>query len=187
MNYLTIISCSDCWMALGMANERTWLQFYSARFYLMVYQISKVCTEFLYIQHRHMVYGNFHRRHYLVLDQNASDNAYLSPLHHEVWNMDLKMVMLEIDKCCNTFSHLCVQRQHYLEHNTVCMSIFFHWIFFCICPDQWHHFCECYSVRCCLNPLTKLTSFFWLPVYIFIWESNLFDPWSWTLDINWYI
>ena len=40
--------------------------------------------------------------------------------------------------------------------------------------------------KCC-NSLDKLTSSFWLPVYICICESNLFDPGSWTVDINWYI
>ena len=75
--------------------------------------------------HMHMVYGGFHRHHYLVLDQNASDNIFSTPLCHEVWNVDHKMVMQVIYFCYNTFSHLCLQHQHYLEHDTVCLSIFY--------------------------------------------------------------
>ena len=36
------------------------------------------------MQHKHMVYGELHRHHYLVLDQNASDDSYSAPLRHEV-------------------------------------------------------------------------------------------------------
>ena len=78
----------------------------------MVYQISKVCLALMYIQHKHMVYGEFHIYPYLVLDQNANDNAYSTPLSHEIWNVDHKMIILGIDLCYNTFSHHCVQHQH---------------------------------------------------------------------------
>ena len=45
----------------------------------------------------------------------------------------------------------------------------------------------CSFARGCWNSLANLTSYFWLPVCICIFESNLFDPESWTVDINWYI
>ena len=95
-----------------------------------------VCISLMYMQHRHMVYKKLHIHHYLVLDQNANDNAYTTPLHNEVWNVNHKMVMIRIDFCYNTFSHLCVKHQNYPEHNTLCMYIFFHWLFFCILPEQ---------------------------------------------------
>ena len=38
-------------MALILANKFTWLQVYSALFYLVVYHISKVCIAFIYMQH----------------------------------------------------------------------------------------------------------------------------------------
>ena len=117
-------------MALVLANMCTWWQVFSALVYLMVYQISKVCLAFMYIQHRQIIYGKLHRHHDLVLDQNEIDNAYSTPLLHKVWNMDHKMVILEIDLCYNKLSHLCVQHQHYLEHDTICLSILFHWILF---------------------------------------------------------
>ena len=113
-------------MTLEMVNNCTWLQVYSPIVYMMLYQTSKVCLALMYMQHMHMVYGELHRHHYLVLDKNASDNAYSPPLRHEVWNMDYKMIIPEIDLCYNTFSHLCVRRQNYLEHDTVCMFISFH-------------------------------------------------------------
>ena len=72
-----------------------------------------------------MVYGELQRQHYLFFDQEASDNAYSAPFHHEVWNMDRKMEILGIDLCYNTFSHIGVQHQHYPGDDTVCMYIFF--------------------------------------------------------------
>ena len=93
-------------MTLGLANRCNWLQVYKTFIYLMVYQISNVCLALMYIKHKHMVCGKLHRYHYLVLDQNASDNAYSVPLRHEVWNVDHKMVILGIDLCYNTFSHI---------------------------------------------------------------------------------
>ena len=56
-----------------------------------------------YIQQRHMIYGEMHKHNYLVLYQNTSDTYYLSPLLHEVWNVDHKMGMLKIVFCYKTF------------------------------------------------------------------------------------
>ena len=137
---VTIRSCSNCWSTLILANKCTWWQVYSAFVYLMVYHISKVCPALMYMQHMHMVYGELQIYHYLVLDQNLNDNAYSTPLRHEVWNMDHKKVMLGIYLCYNSFSHLGVQHQHYPEHDTVCLSILFQQILCFICLDQWHHF-----------------------------------------------
>ena len=36
-----------------------------------------------------------------------------------------KMIIMGIDLCDNTFSHIGVQHQHYPEHDTVCISILF--------------------------------------------------------------
>ena len=91
----------------------------------MVYQISKVVLALMHMQHKHMVYGELYRHHYLVLDQNENDNSNSTPLRHEVWNVDHKMVILGIDLCYNAFSHLGVQHQNYPEHDNVCLSIFF--------------------------------------------------------------
>ena len=83
-----------------------------------------------------MVCGEFHICHDLVLDQTLSDNAYSTPLLHEALDVNHKMVMLGIGWYHNTFSHICVKHQHYPEHDTLCLSIFFYWIFSCILPDQ---------------------------------------------------
>ena len=120
-----------------MANKFTWWQFYSAIVHLMVYQISKVCLELMYMQHKHMVYGEFHIYPYLVLDKNANDNAYSTPLRHEVWNVDHKKVIMETYLCYNTLSHLVVQHQHYPEHYTIFLSILFPWIVYCVCTWEW--------------------------------------------------
>ena len=112
----------------------------------------------MYMQHKYMVYGEFHIHHYLVLDQSANDNAYPIPLIHGVCNVGHKMVILGIDLCYNAFLHLFVLHQHFPENDTVSLFIslresfiiltwtwylyiFFSWIIFCIWPDQWHHFC----------------------------------------------
>ena len=113
-----------------MANKCTWWKFYSALVHLMVYHISKVCLALIYMQHKHMVYGKLHIYPYLVLDQNANDNAYSTLLHREFWNVYQKNVILVVNLCYNKFSHLGVQHQHYPEHYTVCLSIFFPWIVF---------------------------------------------------------
>ena len=41
-----------------------------------------------------------------------------------------------------------------------------------------------YFVRCSWNSLAKITSYFSVPVCIWICESNMIDPGSWTLYIN---
>ena len=152
----------------------------------MVYQISKVCLALMYMQHKHILYGGLHIYHYLVLDQNVNDNYYSTSLPHDVWNVDHKMIMLLIYLCFNTFSRIGVQHQHYHEHDTVYLSILFPWIVFVfsLIDDTLLRFS---FVRWCWNSLAKLTSYFWLPVCIFIWESNLFEPGSLTVDINSYI
>ena len=73
-----------------------------------------------------MVRGKFCILHDLVLYQNVNDDAYSTPLYHEALDVDRKMVMLVIVFYRNTFSLLFVQHQHYPEHDTLCMSIFFH-------------------------------------------------------------
>ena len=50
--------------------------------------------------------------------------------------MDRKKVMLGIYLYYNTFSHLGVKNQHYPEHDTVYLSIFFPLIVYCFFPDQ---------------------------------------------------
>ena len=129
-------------MTLGLANRCTSLYVYRVLFYLMVYHISQVYLALMYIHHRHIVYSELHRHHYQFLDKSASDNANSPPLRHEVYNVYQKMIIMGIGSCYNNFSHICVKHQHYLEHDTVYLFLFFPWIFFCILPDQWHHFCD---------------------------------------------
>ena len=49
----------------------------------------------MYMQHRYMVYDELHIHYYLFLNQNANDDAYSTPLSHEVWNMDNKFQLWE--------------------------------------------------------------------------------------------
>ena len=74
--------------------------------------------------------------HDLVLDQSINDNSYSTVFLYGALDMDHKMVILGIGLYHNTFSHLCVQHQHYNEHDTLYLSILFYWIFLCISPDQ---------------------------------------------------
>ena len=167
-------------MALKLANTCTWLQVYSALVYLMVYQISRVCLAFMYMQHRQMVYSKLHRHHYLVLYQNASDNAYSSLLRHEVCMVDHKMVMLGIDFCYNKFSHLCVKHQYYPENITVCMYIFFPYVF-SIWPDQWDHFWD--ALFQMLLKLFSLTYFCFLVASVHL-HMGIKSVWTRKLNIR---
>ena len=90
----------------------------------------------MYLQHRNMVCGKLHIFHDLVLYQNVNDNAYSTPLLHEALDVYHKMVILGIGLYHNTFSDLCVQHQHYPEHDTLCLSFLFYLIFFYIFPYQ---------------------------------------------------
>ena len=83
-----------------------------------------------------MLCVEFHICHDLDLEQNLFDNAYPTPLLHEALDVNHKMVMLGIGLYHNNFSHLCVQHQHYPEHDTLCLSIFSYWLFFCLSPYQ---------------------------------------------------
>ena len=120
--------CSNCYRTLILVNKCTWWKVYSALVFLVVYLISKVCLALMWIQHKLMVHCGLNILPFLLLYQNADDIAYSIPLHHEVWNVDQKMIILGIDLCYNTFSHLWVQHQHYTEHDNVCLSILFTWI-----------------------------------------------------------
>ena len=83
-----------------------------------------------------MVCSELHICHDLILDQTVNDNDYLTPLLHEALDVNHKMVMLGIGWYHNNFSHLCVHHQHYPEHDILCLSILFHWIFSFILPDK---------------------------------------------------
>ena len=93
-------------------------------FSLKVCQKSKVCLEFMYMKHKHRICGKLHVFHDLVLYKKVNDNAYSTPLRHEALDVDHKMVMLVIGLYHNTFSLICVQHQHYPEHETICLSFF---------------------------------------------------------------
>ena len=130
----------------------------------------------MYIQHRHMICGELHICHDLVLYKNVNGDDYWTPLLHEALDVDHKMVMMGIGWYHNTFSHLCVQYQHYPEHNTLCLSILFYWIFSYISPNQWIHVYECFLDRCFWIFLARLTSFFSVQECIIICES-IFLSW----------
>ena len=137
----------------------------------------------MYMPHRHIICWEFHTCHYLISDQTVNDNSYSTPL--SPWGFGCKPQNGNVGNWLVSqyiFTHFCATSA--LSWTWYCLSVHFLSInIFCICPDQWHHFCKCYFVRCCWNSLVKLTSLFWLPVCICIWESNLFVPGSWTLDI----
>ena len=103
---------------------------------LKLYHNSKVGQALMYMQHRHMVCGELHICHDLILDQNVNDNAYSSFLRHEALDVDHKILILVIGLYHNIFSLICVQYHHYPEHDTLCPSILFYWLFLCIFPDQ---------------------------------------------------
>ena len=140
----------------------------------------------MYKQKTHIVYGELHILSYLVLDQKSNDNAYSAPLRHEVWNVYHKRVMLGID--CVT-----IHFQIFELHSSIILNMILYF-----CPFSFHEsffnfpwsmapLWRSYSSIWSLNYWAKLKSLFSVPVCILTCESNLTDPGSWTLDINWYI
>ena len=83
----------------------------------MEYHKSTVGQSLMYMQHRHMVCGESHIFHDLVLDQNMNNNSYSTPLIHEPLDVDHKIVIMGIGLYHNKISHICVQHQHYPEHD----------------------------------------------------------------------
>ena len=137
---LVLYQCySNCYMIPELANTYSWWQVGSVPIYLKVYQKPKLFPAFMYIQHMQIICGKFHIWHDLVLYQNVNDNDYSTPLLHEALDVDHKMVMLEIGWHHNKFSYLCVQHQHYSEHDTICLYILFYWLFPYILSYQWLH------------------------------------------------
>ena len=181
LNLVIIKVYSNCWRTLILANKCTWWLVYSALVYLMVYHISKVCLELVYIQHNHVVYGELHIYPYLFLDQNAYDNAYSTSLRHEVWNMDHKMILLGIHSHMFLFNVSIILNMilsfcpFYLHESFLGFS-------WSMTTSLWYFF-----VRCSWNSLAKHTSYFWVPVCILICETNIFNTGSWTVYINWYM
>ena len=73
-----------------------------------------------------MVCGKSHICHELVLYQNVNDHAYSTPFIYDA----LDVLILGIGLYHNTFSHICVQRQHYPEHGILYMLILFYCFFY---------------------------------------------------------
>ena len=130
---------SNCYMGPELANKYNWWQVGSVPVFFTEHRKSMVGQALMYMQHSHMVCGKFHIFHALDSDQNINDNAYPTPLLHKALDVNHRMLMLGIGWYHNTFSYLCVKHQNYPEHDTIYLSIFFYWIFFCLSPNQWLH------------------------------------------------
>ena len=111
-------------------------RFVACLFFLTEDRKAMVGKSLMYMQHMYMVCGELHICHDLILDQNVNDDAYSTPLIHEALDVNHKIVMLGISLYHNTFSHLCVNYQHYPEHDNLCLSILFYCIFSYIFPDK---------------------------------------------------
>ena len=126
-------------MISELANKYSWQQVRSVPVSLTIYQKSKVCPALMYMQHRKMVCGKLNICHDLILYQNVNDKAFPTPFIYEHLDVNQKMLMLAIVWYHNTFLHICVQHQHYPEHDTLCMYIFFYCLFYCLYPDKRLH------------------------------------------------
>ena len=116
---------TNCYMIPELAIKYNLWQVGSVLVSLRLYQESKVGQELMYMQHRYMVCGKSHILHDLVFDQNVNDDDYSTPLIHETLDVDQKMVILVIGLYNNIFLHICVQHQHYPEHDIICLYILF--------------------------------------------------------------
>ena len=85
-----------------------------------------------------MVYNEIHIYPYLFFDQNANDNAYSTPLLHEVCNVDHKMIVLGIGFYI-IHSHMLVCNIGIILNRVLSVCPFSFLVFFC--PDQTQHSC----------------------------------------------
>ena len=106
-------------------------------------------------------------------------------MSHEVWNVYHKMLNLGIYLCYNTYSHICVQHQHYPEHDTLCMSIFFQWLFFIFYLINDTIFSMLFR-QMFLEFISQSYFFLGASVHLNL-GINFFEPSSLTFCINWYI
>ena len=175
--YVTIGWCSNSLMTLGLVNSCTWWKIDSVIVFNVIYDIQGFLS---------LIYGELYKHHYLIFDQNANDNSYSSLLCHEFCNVAHKMLMMVIDLCYNTFTHLCAQHQHYPEQDTLHLSIFFLWFYFCISLMRETIFVV--LLRHMLLEILKQTYVIVLGASVHLnMIIKLFETCFWTLDINWYI
>ena len=124
-----------------------------------------------------MVCGKFHICYDLVLDQNINDNSYSTPLLDEALDVNHIMVMLGIGSYYNISSLLSVQHQHYPEHDTLCLSIFFYFLSSSIFLINDSIFMVLLR-QMFLELFIQTDIIFGVQECIRICESNIFDPGS---------
>ena len=129
----------------------------------------------MYMQHRHMLWGQLHIFYELVLDQNVNGIDYLIPLRPDVLDVGNKI-----------FTYLCATS----ELSWTLYSLYYHFILMALFMYFTWSMTPCLRCsldRCLCNYLARLTSLFCMLEIIWIFESNIFDPGSWILGINVYI
>ena len=65
----------NCYMIPELTSKYNWWQVGSVLVYLMVYHKTKVYQALMYMQHKHIVCGDLHINHDLVLDQKVNYSA----------------------------------------------------------------------------------------------------------------
>ena len=167
-------------------NTYSWWKVGSVPVLLTEYRKSKVCQSLMYMQHRHMVCGEFHICHDLDLDQTVNFSAYPTPLLHEALDLNHKMVMLGTGWYHNTFSHMCAAS----ALSWTWYSLLIHFLLldiFLYIPWSMTPRLRIILRHMFLELLGRLTSSFGVHECIRICESNVLDPGNWTWDINLYI
>ena len=115
----------NCYMNPELVSKYNLWQVRSVLVSLELYQKSNVGQVSMYVQHKRKLCSKFHIFYDLVLVQNVNYNAYSNPWIHEALDVDHKMSMLGIGFYHNTFSHICVQHQHYPVYETSPISMRF--------------------------------------------------------------
>ena len=78
----------------------------------------------MYIEHRHRVYGILRIYHVQFFDQIAYGHAYSTLLHHVVWCVEHKIVLMETGLYYKIFQHLCAGYKYHYEHDIPFLSTF---------------------------------------------------------------
>ena len=176
----------NCYISLELASKYNLWQVGSVLFFNGIPEIHGWSRIYVHSTQTHGMWWITHME-WPNFGSKMSDNDYPTPLLHEALDVEQKMVMMEIGSYYNKFSHLCVQQQHYPEYDIICLSIFSYLPIFLCFNWSMNPYFRCYLDRYFWNSLSRLKSFFCVQECMIICKSNVFDPDSWTFDINWYI
>ena len=96
---------------------------------------SRVGQDYRCKKYKHKVFEVLCMCHVLVWDKKSCDNAYLTHVYHVVCCVALETLIWETGLWNNIFSRPGDWHLYYVSHDTLCLSTFVYFTFFCIFHD----------------------------------------------------